>query len=136
MIEKSPLLPFAEPPPAPPERQLLAATLDRAIRDILNPPDIDGSKFYENTKHCRSACLWLRSHSMEVFSFNWVCHYLDISPKVIRRVVYDLEKKGLGFDLGNGRCPIKRGVARVRSKAIRPTVEVPVGFVDPIVFAF
>ncbi len=73
---------------------------------------------------------------MEAFSFNWVCDHLGISPKAICRVVYDLEKSGTGFDLGNGRCPIKRGVARVRSKAIKPTVEIPVGFVDPIIFFF
>jgi hypothetical protein len=78
-----------------PERNLLAAVLERAIRDILNIET-------DAQQHCASACVWLRSQAETEFSFKWICFQLDISPKYIRRYIYELKAKGARFDVYQG----------------------------------
>jgi hypothetical protein len=96
--------------PSIPERDLLAACLERAIRDILNKPDQTGSKEIRNNHNCREALGWLRSSSMRPFSFRWLCQHLDISPKAVRRYIYELKASGKKFDVFNGSMSANRGI--------------------------
>ena len=83
-----------------PERNLLAACLERAIRDILNKPQSEGGTGETTNRHCREACTWLRSQERSNFSFRWICHHLDLDPKAIRRWIYEAQVKGVKFDCG------------------------------------
>lgn len=117
MLPRSMIFPYYDEPELPAERGLLAAILERAIRDILNPPDVDGGKDYDNYKHRRDASLWVRADSDEAFGFKWVCSNLDISSNLVRNWIYELERQGVRFELGNGRC-----VQRSLKPADRPRV--------------
>ena len=71
-----------------PERNLLAACLERAMRDILNEND---------QAICRVAIEWFRSQAVTDFSFKWICHHLDLCPKIIRRWIFERKKEGKCF---------------------------------------
>ena len=71
-----------------PERNLLAATLERAMRDILNERD---------QAICRMAMEWFRSQAITDFSFKWVCHHLGLCPKYVRRWIYQRKQEGKPF---------------------------------------
>ena len=92
-----------------PERDLLAACLERAIRDIVNKADQTGSKEKANTKNCREAMGWLRSQETTLGSFRWLCFWLDLNPKVIRRYIYELKASGKRFDVYQGASSTTRG---------------------------
>lgn len=83
--------------PNTPERNLIAACLERAIRDILNKPMPQKKSENIGDMYCREACVWLRSQSTKRFSFKWVCEHLDLCPIQIRRRVYEMQKNGERF---------------------------------------
>jgi hypothetical protein len=89
--------------PDTPEKSLIAAILDRAIRDIVNPADCTYMLKYKNTNK-RSAVAWLRQRHNEPFSFLWICQHLDICPRRTRTFVLELLRTGQRFDIGNGAC--------------------------------
>lgn len=64
-----------------PERQLLAAVLTRAIRDLF-VVDLDMSRTNPVIVK-RRAWRWFISVSHAPFSFRWVCQYLDLNPQAI-----------------------------------------------------
>jgi len=79
----------------PPERHLLSEILLRAMRDVLNHEA-------DNIKNKRSAIKWLKlndpiieGENLHPFSFEWICWELDINPKVIKKIVIMMRKKGL-----------------------------------------
>ena len=90
------LKPFSERFPAEhvevdesmPERNLLAAMLERCCRDLLNSLE-EGDRRIQ-----REACAWLMSTNTDVMSFKWVCHYLDLKPKEIRRWIFERKRDG------------------------------------------
>lgn len=100
MIPQQLLVQLYEEPDTP-EKSLIAAILDRAIRDIVNPPDCTYMLKYKNTNK-RSAITWLRQQHCEPFSFLWICQHLDICPKRTKGFILELLKNGQKFDLGNG----------------------------------
>jgi hypothetical protein len=60
--------------PDTPERALVRAMLDSAIRDFRKPePDHD------------SARTWFTSEDAGLFSFEWVCAHLGLDPAWVRR---------------------------------------------------
>lgn len=80
------LIPEAEnidPTPSIPEKNLLAAVLGRAILDATGTVDLQARK---------GAHMWLRldrefSDKFEPFSFRWICFYLDLDPRIIKKYV-------------------------------------------------
>ncbi len=67
---------FCEPEP-PPEKQLLAAMLQRAITD-LTLPRFDVLDIWR-----QDAILWIHDLSDAPFSYIWLCEQLDLDPKVL-----------------------------------------------------
>lgn len=64
-----------EPQP-PSERKLLAACLDRTIRDLFLP----------DQQHKREALSYiLNKDNNDDFSFNWICLHLELNPDNLRR---------------------------------------------------
>ena len=79
-------------------RNMLAAILDRAIRDAIN------CRMCEEKNLKREARAWLMlqdkieiRHPLVPFSFVWICHELDLDPHAIRRAILAYEKAGVGF---------------------------------------
>lgn len=72
-----------EPPPKPPEYDLVSAVLHRALLDILS-----------DDSHIQNAayrwCLAKERNLPGCFSFHQCCYYLDICPAFLRRQVLDL----------------------------------------------
>lgn len=74
-----------------PERNLVLAILERAILDYVG----------NNEKEVRRAEAWLFTtnedydeNQIEDFSFEWVCHQLDLEPKKIAKIIRDMPKRG------------------------------------------
>lgn len=73
---------FRNPKPLVPERELLIATLDRAVLD-----------YYSNNQELKDlAAEWLfdDTESSHIFSFNWICDHLGIEPWSVRRRIRHL----------------------------------------------
>ena len=68
--------------PIIPERELLIATLDRAVLDYYG----------SNCEMRRSAGEWLfdDSEADHIFSFNWICEHLGIEPKAVQKRIQNL----------------------------------------------
>lgn len=67
---------FRRSQPLIPERELLIATLDRAVLD-----------FYGSNEEIKSeAAEWLfeQTDTEGLFSFNWICEHLEIEPQEVR----------------------------------------------------
>lgn len=79
-VEESANSPTHCPVHAQPERNLLAATIERALRDVE-------LKAYD-ARHDRSDALeWIKKRHEEeapLWSFDWVCDQLDVDPETIR----------------------------------------------------
>lgn len=71
-----------------PERNLLLAILERAIRDYIGNTRSDA----------RNAKEWIFEGSFEQpyveFSFAWVCHQLDLEPERIADLIAAMPKRG------------------------------------------
>jgi len=92
-----------------PERNLLAAILERCVRDIINKGQQTGSKESVNVRDCREAMGWLRSQETTLGSFRWLCFWLDLNPKVIRRYIYELKASGARYNVYDGATSGNRG---------------------------
>jgi len=67
-----------------PERNLLAAVLDRAIADLCNgTTDSEGFK--------GDARRWIYSSNKNENSFLWICHNLELDPHVVRKEIAKFE---------------------------------------------
>lgn len=71
-----------------PERNLLMAVLERAIRDYVG-----------NSRHeVKEAEEWIFKQRMDLpyieFSFAWVCHQLDLEPQRIADLIAAMPKRG------------------------------------------
>jgi uncharacterized protein YecT (DUF1311 family) len=74
-----------------PERELVAAVLNRAFRDILNA--------YEKAERprAREAFPWLLSPEQSAWSFIWCCECLDICPKQVRKKILTMYTLGTKY---------------------------------------
>ncbi len=75
------------------ERNLLAAVLARAICDAFGSADVE--------KHIRrTARQWIFgvNDPSKPFSFEWVCHSLEIDPQELRRMLRNYELNPEAFD--------------------------------------
>ena len=64
---------------------LLAATLERAIRDAV-------PLGYVERHHIRESRQWFKSGKLSPFSFLWICEALMICPEFVIHSVYQLRK--------------------------------------------
>lgn len=85
-----------------PEKTLLLAMLDRAIRDAINS--------FERFNQ-REAMKWINNRryliKKEPFSFEWVCDQLDIDPRTVRKQIID-------FQSGKEYLPAAQNIGRKR----------------------
>lgn len=68
-----------------PERNLLAAVLDRAIMDMW---------VKEDRATRRSAQGWIKARTKKrsrKWSFQWVCEHLDLEPETMREIILNLD---------------------------------------------
>lgn len=72
------------PTPRTPERKLLAATLERGIKDAAGMFDIKTEKPRVEQS---SALLWVLSADDEPWSFRWVCDELDMDPGTLKAAI-------------------------------------------------
>jgi len=76
-----------------PETSLIAAILDRALRDAINAQDLKLKYNKIRThKNKRVALAWIRSKEFYPFSFLWICQYLEFCPVRINKIVDRLVK--------------------------------------------
>lgn len=110
--------------PNTPERALLVAVLERSICDVLNPPQSEGGsgKYNAHNAWAREAHGWLRSKSGKPFSFLWICHFLNLSPKRIRSAVYEYEAKGIRFEFNMHKTCVSW---ESKAKKRQPITELP-----------
>lgn len=66
-----------------PERELLIATLDRAVLDFHG----------NNQEDLKDAQDWLFNEldSGDIFSFNWICEHLGVNPGAVRIRILNLD---------------------------------------------
>ncbi len=94
-----------------PERNLLAACIERSIRDVLNEREHE---------ICRVAIAWFRSQSNENFSFKWICIQLSLCPILIRRYVYEMKKEGKPFPAFENRGHFYKGTSTKKRVLNKP----------------
>lgn len=71
-----------------PERNLVAAVLNRAIEDVINPT---WSQTYSERER---AILWLLEPGNQLFEFTWCCDELGLCPDTVIRVVVEHKRDG------------------------------------------
>lgn len=75
---------FRSAKPVIPERELLVATLDRAVLDYYGT----------NSEISSEASEWIFSDEIadedEIFSFRWICDHLSIEPNEVRERINNL----------------------------------------------
>lgn len=73
-----------------PERNLLMATLERAILDYVGNQEAEATAAEE----------WIfadggkGSYTNDLFTFAWVCEHLDLEPERIAAIIHDMPKRG------------------------------------------
>jgi len=70
-----------------PERNLLMAVLERAIRDYVGNCRVE-------SEAAREWLFDLSGTSQDVFSFPWVCHQLDLQPVKVLSKIVKMPKRG------------------------------------------
>ena len=96
MSEPDKRLPKAPDDPLRPEKRLLGQMLYRASLDYLSP----------DPKERGDAPDWINSRDASPFSFEWICHVLDMDPEVYREALFNTPdrvklKRTLSIRMGN-----------------------------------
>lgn len=81
-------------PTETPERQLLAAILGRAIRDLFVTYNRSGSYVFVR-KLRREALSWFACKEVKPFSFIWICWHLDLRPELVIKELREANRESL-----------------------------------------
>jgi hypothetical protein len=73
-----------------PERNLLMATLERAILDYVGNQEAEANAAEEWIFADEGA----ESYTNDLFTFGWVCEHLDLEPAKIADVIRNMPKRG------------------------------------------
>lgn len=67
------------------ERDLIAAIIERTVRDLIVPP------LMATRSDIRDSEQWFRSNAKEPFSFLWCCDHLSLDPEYLREQVASMD---------------------------------------------
>jgi len=73
-----------------PEKNLLAAIVNRAIADIVTS-NLRGTS--SHSKECVEALNWVKADVMTPFSFVWICQQLGLDHGIVRKRISDIHKE-------------------------------------------